>query len=178
MGQVSDEAISTFFARFADRLDDDTVFAPISEANAGDMEAAKERGRSTTRLHLSDGMRSDMIAGLRGWADQPSSRGEAVESTRHDGWRVDQVRAGLGVVGFVFEGRPNVFADATGVLRSGNTVVFRIGSDALGTARAIVEHALDPALREAGLPPGAASRRSPLAAGTGTVQSRRSAMPA
>ena len=38
----------------------------------------------------------------------------------------------LGVVGFVFEGRPNVFADATGVLRTGNTVVFRIGSDALG----------------------------------------------
>ena len=50
-----------------------------------------------------------------------------------------------------------MFADATGVLRSGNTVVFRIGSDALGTARAIVEHALDPALAEAGLPAGAAS---------------------
>ena len=63
----------------------------------------------------------------------------------------------LGVVGFVFEGRPNVFADACGVIRSGNTVVFRIGSDALGTARAIVEHALDPALAEAGLPAGAAS---------------------
>ncbi len=71
------------------------------------------------------------------------------------GWRVEQVVAPLGVVGFVFEGRPNVFADATGVLRGGNTVVFRIGSDALGTARAIVQHALDPALREAGLPAGA-----------------------
>jgi glutamate-5-semialdehyde dehydrogenase len=43
------------------------------------------------------------------------------------------------------------------VLRSGNTVVFRIGSDALGTAEAIVEHALDPALARAGLPPGAAT---------------------
>ena len=60
-------------------------------------------------------------------------------------------------MGFVFEGRPNVFADATGVLRSGNTVVFRIGSDALGTAKAIVEHALNPALDEAGLPLGAVS---------------------
>jgi glutamate-5-semialdehyde dehydrogenase len=59
-------------------------------------------------------------------------------------------------VAFVFEGRPNVFADATGVLRAGNTVVFRIGSDALRTARAIVEGALDPALAQAGLPPGAA----------------------
>mgnify|MGYP003734838679 CR=1 FL=1 len=45
----------------------------------------------------------------------------------------------------------------TGVLRTGNTVVFRIGSDALGTARAIVAEALDPALAAAGLPPGAAS---------------------
>ena len=65
--------------------------------------------------------------------------------------------APLGVVGFVFEGRPNVFADAAGVIRAGNTVVFRIGSDALGTARAIVAEALDPALAEAGLPQGAAT---------------------
>jgi glutamate-5-semialdehyde dehydrogenase len=70
---------------------------------------------------------------------------------------VEQVTAALGVVGFVFEGRPNVFADATGVLRGGNTVVFRIGSDALGTARAIVAHALAPALASAGLPQGAAA---------------------
>ena len=110
-----------------------------------------------TRLSLSETMRSDMIRGLRTWRDTPSPRGQVVESIEHDGWRLDQLTAGLGLVGFVFEGRPNVFADATGVLRSGNAVVFRIGSDALGTAKAIVEHALDPALAEAGLPPGAAS---------------------
>ena len=63
----------------------------------------------------------------------------------------------MGAVGFVFEGRPNVVADATGVLRSGNTVVFRIGSDALGTARAIIESALAPALTASGLPEGAVS---------------------
>ncbi len=101
-------------------------------------------------------MRADMIDGLRSWRDAPGGRGSVVETIDHDGWRVDQVRGGLGVVGFVFEGRPNVFADATGVLRSGNTVVFRIGSDALGTARAIVEHALKPALSLSGLPTGAA----------------------
>ena len=71
--------------------------------------------------------------------------------------RICSLTAPLGVVAFVFEGRPNVFADACGVLRSGNTVVFRIGSDALGTAQAIVEHALAPALAAAGLPQGAAS---------------------
>jgi glutamate-5-semialdehyde dehydrogenase len=98
-----------------------------------------------------------MIAGLRMWRDVPSSRDTVLESIEHTGWSLEQRVAGLGVVGFVFEGRPNVFADACGVLRSGNTVVFRIGSDALGTARAIVEYALDPALDDAGLPAGSAS---------------------
>jgi glutamate-5-semialdehyde dehydrogenase len=67
---------------------------------------------------------------------------------------VEARRAPLGVIAFVFEGRPNVFADAAGVVRTGNAVVFRIGSDALGTARAIVAHALEPALAAAGLPSG------------------------
>ncbi len=157
LGSVSDEQISAFFLAFASRLADDAAFAPILAANTADIDAAKAKGRSTTRLELSDTMRSDMIDGLRGWANQPSSRGSVIETVDHDGWSIDQVRAGLGVVGFVFEGRPNVFADACGVLRSGNTVVFRIGSDALGTAKAIVEHALNPALDETGLPAGAAS---------------------
>ncbi|CAN5792359.1 hypothetical protein BH24ACT6_BH24ACT6_10170 [soil metagenome] len=54
----------------------------------------------------------------------------------------------------MFEGRPNVFADAAGVVRSGNTAVLRIGSDALGTARAIVRDVVAPALESVGLPSG------------------------
>ena len=157
LGSVDDEVITAFYHAFADRLADETAFAPIAAANAADIASARRRGRTTTRLELSEKMRADMIAGLRVWASTPSLRNQVDETIEHDGWRVDQVRSGLGVVGFVFEGRPNVFADATGVLRSGNTVVFRIGSDALGTAEAIVEHALDPALAEAGMPPGAVS---------------------
>ena len=157
MGTVSDAQVSAFFGAFADALADDATFAPIAAANAEDVEAARARGRSTTRLVLSDRMRADMVEGLRGWQAMDSGRGQVIETVPHDGWRVEQVRDSLGVVGFVFEGRPNVFADACGVLRSGNTVVFRIGSDALGTARAIVRHALAPALAEAGLPAGAAS---------------------
>lgn len=157
MGSVSDDAISAFFDGFADRLGSEETFAPIADANAADVAAADQQGRSTTRLVLSDKMRSDMIAGLRAWSAAESGRGAVARSVHHDGWRVELIRSGLGVVGFVFEGRPNVFADACGVLRTGNTVVFRIGSDALGTANAIVEHALDPALAAAGLPPGAAS---------------------
>ena len=156
MGGVSDEKVSEFYELFASTLADDASFAPIAAANRSDVARAKSRGRSATRLELSDRMRADMIEGLRSWSSAPGGRGSVIESINHDGWRVDQVRDGLGVVGFVFEGRPNVFADAAGVLRSGNTVVFRIGSDALGTARAIVEHALAPALSLTGLPPGAA----------------------
>ncbi|MFN3512273.1 MAG: aldehyde dehydrogenase family protein [Phenylobacterium sp.] len=157
MGQVSDEAIGAFFEAFAARLADDAVWSAIAAANARDVEAARARSRSTTRLQAGEAMRRDMIAGLRAWRDAAPARGRTLEKLQHEGWSVELATAPLGVVGFVFEGRPNVFADATGVLRSGNTVVFRIGSDALGTARAIVAEALDPALAEAGLPAGAAA---------------------
>ena len=156
MGEVSDAQITRFFDAFAGRLADDACWAAIARANAADVTAAAARGRSTTRLAAGEAMRADMIAGLRAWRDAEPARDRVLETVVHEGWSVDQVTAPLGVVGFVFEGRPNVFADATGVLRGGNTVVFRIGSDALGTARAIVAEALSPALAEAGLPPGAA----------------------
>jgi glutamate-5-semialdehyde dehydrogenase len=154
LAACSDDQISDFFDRFALTLADDSAFAPIAVANAADVAQAAERGRSTTRLVLDTAMRTGMIAGLRGWRDSPSRRDATLGRVEHDGWSVDIRRAPLGVVGFVFEGRPNVFADACGVVRTGNAVVFRIGSDALGTARAIVEHALEPALRTAGLPLG------------------------
>ena len=152
LASVPDAAITDFFERFAARLEDDAVFAPIEAANEVDLARAAERGRSTTRLVLSAEMRADMVRGLRGWRDSTVGRDAVVNSVDHGTWEVEARRAPLGVVGFVFEGRPNVFADACGVVRSGNAVVFRIGSDALGTAVAIVEHALRPALARAGLP--------------------------
>ncbi len=157
MGQVSDDAISAFFGAFADKLASDIIWSAIAAANDADVAKAAAAGRSTTRLTADAKMRAGMIEGLRGWAAAPAGRGKVLERVEHRGWTVEQVAAPLGVVAFVFEGRPNVFADATGVLRSGNTVVFRIGSDALGTAQAIMRHALEPALAAAGLPAGAAS---------------------
>ncbi len=157
MGAVDDASITRFYDEFAHRLADDASFNPIKAANEVDVQRSKEQGRSTTRLELSEQMRGDMISGLEMWREMESSRDSVVGKVDHQGWSVEQRKAGLGVVGFVFEGRPNVFADACGVLRSGNTVVFRIGSAALGTAKAIVEHALNPALEAAGLPAGAAS---------------------
>jgi glutamate-5-semialdehyde dehydrogenase len=154
LARCTDDQITAFFRAFADRLADDASFDPIAAANADDVGRAHARGRSTTRLQLSPTMRSDMIAGLRGWASTSVERDRIDRTVAHDGWTVEARRAPLGVVGFVFEGRPNVFADAAGVVRTGNTVVFRIGSDALGTAQAIVAHALEPALAGSGLPRG------------------------
>jgi glutamate-5-semialdehyde dehydrogenase len=156
LAAVSDAAITDFFERFALALESEAGWAPIAHANDEDVAEARARGRATTRLIADARMRADMVAGLRAWRDAPPGRERIVETIDHAGWSVAQVAAPLGVVGFVFEGRPNVFADAAGVIRSGNTVVFRIGSDALRTARAIAAHALAPALAAAGLPPGAA----------------------
>jgi glutamate-5-semialdehyde dehydrogenase len=152
---LDDARIERFYEAFAAALADDAVWERIGAANAADVQRARARGRSTTRLVADERMRAKMIEGLRLWRDLPGRRDALQETVPHDGWRVEQRVSGVGVVGFVFEGRPNVFADATGVLRSGNTAVMRIGSDALGTARAMAAAALEPALREAGLPAGA-----------------------
>ena len=154
---VSSEQISQFFHAFAQNLEDDAIFAKIKTCNEDDVASALQRGRSTTRLMLSDPMRSDMISALHTWGNTPHVDGSALESVDHQGWSVTAAKSSLGVVAFVFEGRPNVFADATGVLRSGNTCVFRIGSDALSTAQAIMNLAVLPALESCGLPVGAIS---------------------
>lgn len=152
---VPDEALQAFYQHAAGALGDDDVWQRIAQANGADVEAARQRGRSTTRLAVSDAMRGKMIDGLAAWAAMPSRRGAVLETVRQPGFRVELVGAALGVVAFVFEGRPNVLADACGVLRGGNTMVFRIGRDALATAAAIMRLAIAPALAQAGLPPGA-----------------------
>ena len=155
LADCTDSQITEFFDRFADAIDDDAVFAELLEANQIDIDSAGSKGRSTTRLRLTPAMRSDMAAGLRSWAASTTRRQQLVSTVEHTDWSVSAWRAPLGVVGFVFEGRPNVFADATGVLRTGNTAVFRIGSDALRTAQAIMRCCVAPTLAASGLPAGA-----------------------
>jgi glutamate-5-semialdehyde dehydrogenase len=149
---ADDRDLTRFYQGFAERLGDEAVWSEIARVNARDVADAKQRGRSTTRLLADERMRRAMIEGLSEWREARSRRGELLESVQHEGWRADLVGAPLGVVAFVFEGRPNVLADATGVLRGGNTAVLRIGRDALRTAKQILDTALRPALREAGLP--------------------------
>jgi glutamate-5-semialdehyde dehydrogenase len=151
----TDEQISSFFRSFADRLADDATWDAIADANAEDVDRARTAGKPVGRLVASETMRASMIEGLLGWEKSPSRRGEVIERREATDWSVERRRAPLGVVAFVFEGRPNVFADGAGVLRGGNTSVMRIGSDALRTAEAIEAIALAPALDAAGLPDGA-----------------------
>ena len=178
MHDIADEVIVAFYRHAAAALEDGDVWRQVVDVNAADVEDARRRGRSTTRLSVSDAMREKMIAGLRGWIDAPSRRGAVLETVRHAGFRVEMVGAALGVVAFVFEGRPNVLADACGVLRGGNTVVFRIGGDALATARSIMRLAIEPALAAAGLPAGAVALvdNSAHAAGWALFQDRRLAL--
>jgi glutamate-5-semialdehyde dehydrogenase len=152
LSRCTPDQFTDFFNHAAQLMSDDRVFEHIQNANSIDLKDAHARGRSTTRLELSSKMRSDMIAAFVMWRDVDLSPFTLDSIVNHSGWRVEQWRAPLGVIGFVFEGRPNVFADATGVLRSGNSVVFRIGSDALGTAVAIMQHVIAPALHHSGLP--------------------------
>jgi glutamate-5-semialdehyde dehydrogenase len=155
MSLVSDDQISEFYEVAASLLESEDVFSAVAQANTEDIAEAVNKGRSTTRLELTVSMRRDMVEALRMWRSMEPSRDKKLSEIVHNGWTVEERSAPLGVLGFVFEGRPNVFADATGVLRSGNTVVFRIGSDALRTARQLMTSVVTPALVRSGLPLGA-----------------------
>ena len=146
LADVSDDQLNLFYDTFSENLANDTIWESIKMVNIQDVEIAKKRGRSTTRLIASDKTRQNMIAGLLEYKNQPIKRVETIANKQHDGWSVELKKSPLGIVGFVFEGRPNVIADATGVLKSGNTAIFRVGQDALLTANAILDHALYPAL--------------------------------
>ncbi|WP_028708424.1 aldehyde dehydrogenase family protein [Propionicicella superfundia] len=152
--------IRDFYRAFATHLE--AAWDGVAAANADDVARAERLGRSTTRLVVSDRMRADMISGLREWAELIDAQladpeHDLVARVGHGDWGVDVRSAPLGVVAFVFEGRPNVLVDAAGVLATGNAAVLRIGGDALGTAQAIVDGAITPALTACGLPAGALS---------------------
>lgn len=128
----------------------------ILAANAEDIAAAKERGISPAfldRLTLTDARIAAIAAGLRDIAALPDPVGAVMASwTRPNGLEISRVRTPLGVIGVIFESRPNVTADAGALtLKSGNAVILRGGSDSARSSRAI--HAcLLAGLEAAGLP--------------------------
>ncbi len=101
-------------------------------ANKKDVENGRANGMSESlvdRLSLNEKRISDMAKGLREVAALPDPIGEVIEGwTRPNGLRIQKVRVPLGVVGIIYEARPNVTADAAGLcLKSGNAVILRGG---------------------------------------------------
>ncbi|MGN6722453.1 MAG: glutamate-5-semialdehyde dehydrogenase [Marmoricola sp.] len=116
-------------------------------------EAAGVGGHLIDRLRLDDARVAAMASGLREVAGLPDPIGELVQgSTLANGLELRQVRVPFGVVGIIYEARPNVTADAAGIcLKSGNAALLRGSSSALNSNQAIVKVLRD-ALTEAGLP--------------------------
>lgn len=128
----------------------------IKAANGFDLAAADEKGikgAMRDRLALTDARIDGMIRGLREVAALPDPIGEVTGGrVRPNGLNVTQVRIPLGVVGIIYEARPNVTADAAGLcIKSGNAVFLRGGSEAAHSNAAILE-VLRRALVEVGLP--------------------------
>jgi glutamate-5-semialdehyde dehydrogenase len=137
----------------------DGLVAAVSDilaANAEDLETARAAGTPDAildRLRLDRARVEGMAAGLREVAALPDPVGEVVRgSTLANGLELRQVRVPFGVVGIIYEARPNVTADAAGIcLKAGNAVLLRGSSSALRSNRAIVA-ALRAAAEGSGLP--------------------------
>jgi glutamate-5-semialdehyde dehydrogenase len=131
----------------------------ILEANKVDLEAGEKKGLSRAfldRLAL-DGKRiSDIQAGLKIVKRLPDPVGEVLaEWKRPNGLKIKKVRVPLGVIGIIYESRPNVTVDAASLcLKAGNVTILRGGSDAINSNVALAQ-AIAEALEKAGLPKGA-----------------------
>jgi glutamate-5-semialdehyde dehydrogenase len=128
----------------------------ILEANQRDVARAKANGTSDAlidRLRLSPDRIAGMVDGLRELAALPDPVGDVVRGwTNANGVQVRQIRVPFGVVGIIYEARPNVTADAGGIcLKSGNAALLRGSSSAAESNAAIVE-ALQAGLVDVGLP--------------------------
>ena len=130
--------------------------ATVLEANARDLAEADAKDISKPlrdRLVLNDDRLEGMAAGLETIADLPDPVGAVFwETERPNGLRIERVRVPLGVIGIIYESRPNVTADAGALcLKSGNAAILRGGSESFYSSQAIVA-CLHEGLRAAGLP--------------------------
>jgi len=143
--------------RMADDLTAKAAF--LKEENGKDVAYAREKGLSGAmidRLTLKDATIEAMAKGLREVAALPDPVGKVTAMWRRpNGLLVGRMRIPLGVIGIIYESRPNVTADAAALcLKSGNAVILRGGSEAIHSNRAIAG-ILQDALREQGIPEGA-----------------------
>ena len=133
--------------------------ADILAANAKDLTAGEERGLTSAmldRLRLDEARLEAVAAGVEKVATLPDPVGEILEEwERPTGLRIQQIRVPIGVIGIIYESRPNVTSDAAVLcLKSGNATILRGGSEAIHSNRALAD-ALQKGGETAGLPEGA-----------------------
>ena len=154
LAQLSTEAKNDILEGMAGELN--ASRAALQEANAKDLDAGRERGLSSAmldRLELTDKRIDAMISGIREVKELPDPVGALLsEINRPNGLVIKKVRVPIGVIGIVYESRPNVTADATALcFKSANAVILRGGSEAIHSNKAIAA-ALQQGGERAGLP--------------------------
>ncbi len=128
----------------------------ILSANRRDLEAAHRKQLNPAlvdRLELNDGRIEAMARGLEEIADLPDPVGQVIARwERPNGLQIERVSTPIGVIGVIYESRPNVTADAAGLcLKAGNAAILRCGSESFATSSIIME-CIAAALVAAGLP--------------------------
>ncbi len=154
LARASTEAKDAALRAVAEAIDERR--ARILEANARDVEEAQGRGRPAAfidRLRLDEKRIDSIIDSLRTIRELPDPVGSVIDEwQRPNGLKIARVRVPLGVIGIIYEARPNVTVDAGALcMKSGNAVILRGGSDSFHSSAVLVE-ALRAGLRAAGLP--------------------------
>jgi glutamate-5-semialdehyde dehydrogenase len=153
-GELGAQQKDAWLLRAAERLE--AAKSRIRAENARDLQLAEEKGVAAPmlkRLELADSKWNDMIAGVRDVAAlaDPVGRIEMTQ-VRPNGLRVGRMRIPLGVIGIIYESRPNVTVDAAALcVKSGNAVILRGGSEAIHSNLALAEE-LRAAARETDVP--------------------------
>ncbi len=140
IGRAATQVKNNALLAIADAIEN--AKTPLLAANREDLEAGRAQGLDDAlldRLELNDPRIAAMAEGLREIAAQPDPVGEITDlNYRPSGIQVGKMRVPLGVIGIVYESRPNVTADAAGLcLKAGNAAILRGGSEAIHSNRAI-----------------------------------------
>ena len=156
LGQASDEQRRAVLAHVADRLEE--TCEELLTINAEEVAAYDESGAGRDRLTLTPARIAGMASALREIADNPDPLFEVVDaSVRPNGLAIERLRVPLGVIGVVYENRPNVTSDVAGLcVRSGNAAYLR-GSATAQTTNQFIVSLWHEALEKEGLPPAGVS---------------------
>jgi glutamate-5-semialdehyde dehydrogenase len=156
LAAAGQEQIDAAILRMADLLSDAEVTAKVLRANEADCVTAKEAGMADgllDRLRLTGARLTDMAGQLRQLAETEALPTRRKVRPLDGGLVVEEWRRPVGVIGANFEARPNVAVDvASQLIKSRNSGVLRTGSAAIGSAAALVDLVVGPALAAAGLP--------------------------